>query len=116
MELTNDALARYVRGQLEIHNPSEHYLYRGEIERAWLDEKGDLRVLFKWCAKMEGDKWQADPVLDYHVSRELLSATINQDGRITYFVMLCGERGTFFLPDGSKLDPAKVEGLELEPA
>lgn len=116
MQITNDILARYAGGELEIQNSNEHYLYRGEVERAWID--GDnMKVRFKWMAKMGEDyKWHTDANLDYAVSLLITSFNDLSDGRIVYSVMYVYERGAFFPPNGSKLDPAKVEGLELEPA
>lgn len=117
MQLTSELLARYAGGQLEIQNQNEGYLYRGEVERAWI-EGDDLCVRFVWFAKGEGypslpERWVSEPDLDYKASLTLVSASEIGEGRLSFRVMLVGELGVFFPPDGSKLDPTKVEGLVL---
>lgn len=111
MELTTEIVKRYEGGQLEIQNPNENYLYRGEIERAWVDN-GTMHVRFKWLAKFGDDgKWYANDKPEYSISLEFTSARMIGDNRILYSVMYVGERGTFFPPDGSKLDRNRVIGL-----
>lgn len=113
MEVTTEVISRYEGGQLEIQNPSEDYLYRGEVEKAWVDD-GTMYVRFKWIAKMDADgMWHSDPGLDYAVSLEIASASEIGDNRIHYSVMFVGEHGTFFPPNGSRLDPSRVVGLKL---
>lgn len=113
MQLTNEILKRYEGGQLEIQNSNEHYLYRGEVERAWIKD-GTLCVRFKWLAKMSEDyQWYAEDNLDYAISLEITSASEIGEGRIHYSVMYVWESGTLFPPDGNKLDPAKIIGLQL---
>jgi len=113
MQLTTEIVKRYVGGQLEIQNSNEGYLYRGEVERAWV-EGSDLKVRFKWLAKMGDDgKWHTEDNLDYAVSLEITSVSEIGDNRIHYSVMYVWESGTFFPPDGSKLDPNKVVGLQV---
>lgn len=117
MQLTQAILDRYAGGQLEIQNKTEGYLYRGEVERAWIED-GDLCVRFVWFAKGEGyppfpKRWVNEDDLDYKVSMQFASASEVSDGRVSFSVMYVGELGVFFPPDGSKLDPAKVEGLVL---
>ena len=113
MQLTTEILQRYEGGELEIQNSSEHYIYRGEVDRAWV-EGTDLRVRFKWLAKADEDfKWHSQDNLDYAVSLEVTSVSQIGFDRIHYSVMFIGESGTFFPPEGSKLDPSKVIGLQL---
>ena len=111
--LTDEFLKRYEGGQMEIQNSNEHYLYRGEVEHAWI-ENSTLHVRFKWLAKMGDDsKWYAEDNLDYAISLEITSASEIGEGRIHYSVMYVWENGTLFPPDGSKLDPTEVIGLQL---
>ena len=117
MEITTEALSRFVGGQLEIQNKNEGYLYRGEVESIEVDGD-DIKVKFAWLAKREGDpplpeRWINDEKLDYAVSRMLSSASDIGDGRISINVSIVWELLVFFPPDDSKLDPAKVEGLVL---
>lgn len=112
MKLTDEILQAYVGGQLEITNAVEGYIYRGEIEQASI-EGNDLHVRFKWIARMEGLEWHSQPGLDYFVDTMLLvSVSDIGEGRLHYQVNLVWERGTFFPPDGSKLDPGRVIGLQ----
>ena len=117
MEITTEVLSRFVGGQLEIQNQNEGYLYRGEIESVEVDDES-IKVKFAWLAKGEGypllpERWVNDEKLDYAVSRMLSSASDIGDGRVSIHVSIVWELLVFFPPDGSKLDPAKVEGLVL---
>ena len=113
MELTTEVVSKYVGGQLEIQNSSEHYLYRGEVERA-LVEGTTLHVKFKWQAQMGDDfEWHAENDLDYSVSLEIYGVSEIGDGRIALNSPYTHELAVFFPPDGSKLDPSKVIGLQL---
>lgn len=120
MKLTTEIVQRYVGGQLEIQNMSEHYVYRGEIETAEVvgvdptdSTSGALKIRFKWLAKMGEGGWHAQENLDYNASMILLHASDIGQGRIHYSLTFSGESATFFPPGGSKLDPARVIGLEL---
>ncbi len=120
MRLTMQAVQRFQGGQMEIQNQIEGYIYRGEIETIAI-ENGELRAKFAWLAK--GDfppiKWvKADP-LDYVASLEIFSAfdigssghDVGGDSRICLQSFVTGETVVLFPPNGSKLDPANVEGL-----
>ena len=119
MEITTELLSRFVGGQLEIQNQKEGYPYRGEVESVEVDVDEDLiKVRFAWLANGEGyppipTRWVKDDRLDYSVSLMLSSASDNSNGRLTVNVYGVGEFLVFFPPDGSKLDPARVEGLVL---
>ncbi len=114
MKLSNDALQRFVGGQLEIQRD---YIYRGEVAEVDIADD-NLSVKFKWIAK--GDKlplptkWTNEDNTSYGVSLITASTSNIGIGRIainTGFVS--NELLVFFPPDGSKLDPGKVEGLAL---
>ena len=113
MDLTTEVVSAFAGGQLETQNDIENYIYRCEIERAWIEDEA-LRVRFKWLATLGLDyEWHvADESLDYSMSLMLISASDIGQGRIHYSPRYGGERGTFFPPEGSKLDPAKVIGLQ----
>jgi len=113
---------------MEIQNEGEEYLYRGEI-KAIVVEDGELRVQFAWVAKGEGypplpSRWVNDTKLDYATSLEICSASnIGSSGhdkgggdRICINSPIVGEVIVLYPPDGSKLDPAKVEGLVITKA
>lgn len=132
MELSTGVLAAYVGGQMEIQNPGEGYLYRGEI--AAIEVKGDnpeeqeLVAQFKWLAKGEGypplpTSWVKADRLDDYVARLMIYAVTNigpsgdeigGGDRLCLNSSIVGETVILFPPDGSKLDPATVEGLESQ--
>lgn len=58
-------------------------------------------------------KWHAHPDLDYTASLFGMSVHDMSEDRIGFSLMFVGERGTFYPPDGSKLDPNDVEGLAV---
>ena len=128
MQLTTQAVARFKGGQMEIHNRNEGYMYRGEVETIAV-ENNELRVKFAWLAKGEGfppipQKWVKDDRLDYTASLEIYSASdigssghdTGDDSRICLNSFIASETVVLFPPNGSKLDPAKVEGLQLAQA
>ena len=89
-------------------------------------ENNELKVKFAWLAKGEGfppipKKWYKDDRLDYVVSLTLyLASDIGSgdygDSRICLNSNFTGEICVLFPPNGSKLDPSKVEGLQLAQA
>lgn len=126
MELTQGTVDGYVGGQMEIQNEGEGYIYRGEIKTIAI-ENNELRAQFKWLAKGEGypplpHKWVKDDQLDYTASLEIYSVSnIGPTGhgtggsdRICLNSPIVGETVVLYPPDGSRLDPSKVEGLELQ--
>lgn len=115
IELTQTVLTPYIGGQLEIQNPRENYLYRGEVQEVHIDGS-TLQVVFKWLAKM-GDEpcsWQIAPAEDhvYRINLDYVTAT-KPDDRILYQYHAVGEVCVFFPPNGSRLDPSRVVGLDL---
>lgn len=121
MKLTQKKVVQYAGGQIEVQNPAERYLYRGEIATITVGGKGDdaiLRVTLNWMAKGEGfpplpDRWVNDDQLSYDASLLVYSAANIGDGRIALNSFIVGETVVLYPPGGSKLDPAKVEGLVL---
>lgn len=124
MQLTTQTVAPYKGGQIEIQNAGEGYLYRGEVADIDIIDN-ELRVKLAWLAKGAGSpllsRWVKDDPRDYAASLEIYSASnIGPSGdetggsdRICLNSAIIGEVVVLFPPDGSKLDPAKVEGLEL---
>lgn len=116
MQLTPDALARFKGGQLEIQNQGEGYIYRGEIASVTVEDNS-VKVRFAWLAKGKNgfppQGWIKDDSLDYAASTEIYHGSDIGDGRISMHSPIVGEMAVFFPPDGSKLDPTKVEGLKL---
>jgi hypothetical protein len=121
MELTNELLQVYVGGgQLEIQNPQEKYLFRGEVESVTIKSEGDnktLKVRFVWLAKSKKfpptGEWVKDDNLDYEASLINVGVSVIGIDKILLKIPIKGELCLFLPPNGSKLDPAKVEGLDL---
>ena len=124
MQLTTQVVAPYKGGQIEIQNAGEGYLYHGEVADIAVEDN-ELRVKFAWLAKAEGsplpNRWIKDDPRDYAAGLEIYSVSnIGPSGdetgssdRICLNSSIVGEVVVLFPPDGSKLDPAKVEGLQL---
>ena len=116
MQLTTDAVAKYIGGQMEIQNEVEGYIFRGEVKMIAV-ENGSLKVGFAWLAKGDSfplpTKWRSDENLDYAANLELYDISDIGDERLGLQSSIVGEFAVLFPPDGSKLDPAKVEGLQL---
>lgn len=117
MEITAQALIGFKGGQMEIQNQSEGYIYRGEIKDITIEDN-DLKVEFNWLAKGEGfppipKSWKNDTHLDYAASLEIFSVTDIGLERICLCSHITNETVVIFPPSGSKLDPKKVEGLQL---
>jgi hypothetical protein len=113
-----DRVTSYVGGQMEIQNPGEKYLYRGEVGQISV-ENNELRVNFNWLAKGEGflplpNRWVIEDGLDYSASLEIYSASDIGDGRLCLNSPIVGETVVLYPKNGSRLDPAKVEGLDAK--
>jgi len=115
----------YKGGQMEIQNQAEGYFYRGEVDTITVDtERHEIRVKFAWLAELDEGKWVKDNNLDYTMSLVACSANnigpsaphIGGGDRLVFDCASTGDFITLFPPDGSKLDPARVEGLQLATA
>ncbi|MEK6889956.1 MAG: hypothetical protein AABX35_02095 [Nanoarchaeota archaeon] len=120
-QLTNEYLRRFAGGQLEVQNPVEEYLFRGEIETANID-KGDLVVKLKWNAIGVGypplpNKWVKDTDdshLNYRASLDAYLVTEMSEQRTILNSPVVNEIAALYSKDGSRLDSSRVEGLVLE--
>lgn len=118
MQLTTERLAEFIGGDMEIQNGNEDYLYRGPIESAVV-EGGEVKVRFRWLAKNDGGanrptpNWTSDDRLGYVASLEIYSVSDIGNGRICLNSSIVGEMVVIFPPDGSRLDPERVKGLEV---
>lgn len=125
MRLTTQEVGRFVGGQMEIQNQGEGYLYRGEVQTIAV-VNNELRVTFAWLAKGEGfplipQRWVKDDRLDYAASLVIYAVSdigpsgheVGGDSRICLNSHIVGELVVLYPPNGSKLDPSKVEGLQL---
>ncbi|MBI4433966.1 hypothetical protein HY632_04265 [Candidatus Uhrbacteria bacterium] len=116
-----ERIAQYVGGQMEVQNLREGYLYRGEVKTIAVD--GDkIKVAFAWIAQGKGfppfpTQWINHDRLD-HAFRFSSVGHIGpgtEGGDRLLLQSLIGELIVIYPPDGSKLDPAKVEGLQFAP-
>jgi len=111
-------------GDMEIQNKNEGYLYRGPIKSATI-ENNMLLVKFAWLAKGEGyrpinkwkiNKWKKEDKFasDGYVRNLKLYGVLEiGNDRLSLCSFTSGELLILFPPNGSKLDPAIVEGLKL---
>ena len=117
MQLTTELATRYVGGQIEIQNRTEEYLYRGTISSIVVSDD-TLKVELLWMAEGVGypplpEKWLNHENLTYEASLLIYSVSDIGDGRISLSSPITGELVVLYPPDGSKLDPSVVEGLDL---
>ncbi len=125
MRLTQELLSRYIGGQAEIQNQIEGYILRGEIDGVVL-EGDEVSIRFAWFAKGDGyppfpKRWVNEENLDYGLSLVEGFTSVSDIGpsgdgganRIAIDSRISNELVVLFPPDGSKLDPAVVEGLVL---
>jgi hypothetical protein len=103
----------YVGGQMEVQNPTEGYLYRGEIGRIGVNDN-ELQVGLRWVAKGEGfpPTWIKDDKRYYAASLEIYQVSEIGEERICLYSPVVDELVVFFPKSGSRLDPSVVAGLE----
>lgn len=122
MRLTTAELERFKGGQAEIQNGGEGYIYRGEIAEAKV-EGDDVKIRFAWLAKGKGfppQGWENHTDLEYGASLSIYAVSnigpssdnVGGGNRLCLNSATVGETTVLFPPNGSKLDPAKVEGLQ----
>ncbi len=97
-----------IGGDLETHENGS--IYRGPI--SGIEIRGG-RVHFEvpWVAKLENGTWKNYPVYPFFVDASSAPGEIG-GGRIHFEIPFIGF-GVIFPKGGSKLDPARVEGLNL---
>ena len=105
-----------VGGDLETHEDGD--VYRGPIEKIELKD-GMVRITTSWCAKMPGmgetgfGTWVLHHGAPSPVSiTERINPTDIGGQRLSFDMPMLGF-GVIFPKGGSKLDPEKVEGLEI---
>lgn len=123
MLFNTETLATFIGGQMEIQNKNVGYLFRGEIERAVVED-GVVKVRFVWLARNDGrpdrpsPEWTTDNDLDYVASLLIYVVSDIGMGRIAMNSAIVGEVVVFFPKwytnlegDESKLDRSRVKGL-----
>ena len=97
----------------EIETQEDGAVYRGPISKIEL-RNGKVHFEASWMATMnprEG-RWRNWKVYPFYVDPQLSSPQDIGNGRIQFNIPFIG-LGVIFPKGGSKLDPAKVEGLQL---
>jgi len=117
MELTSLILEKYAGGQMEIQDQTEEYLYRGELKSISIKDDG-IHVEFVWVAEGKGfppfpHRWVNINTLKYVAGLYVYMPSNIGDGRIALQSQISNELVVLYPPDGSKLDIAKIEGLEI---
>jgi hypothetical protein len=116
MNLTQERVQEYVGGQIEIQNPGEGYMYRGDIKIIDIKD-GELTVTTSWLAKGIGSLpiprgWVKAENKPYVISLEIYSVSEIGDNRLCLNSPFVGETTVLFPKGGSRLEPSKVAGLE----
>lgn len=93
----------------DIETQEDGVVYRGPLSGIRM-EGNHVHFDSPWCARMEGSKWKTWPVYPCFVEKMTSPPRDIGNGRIQFNMPMLGF-GVIFPKGGSKLDPAKVEGL-----
>ncbi|MFA5051794.1 MAG: hypothetical protein WC544_01880 [Patescibacteria group bacterium] len=120
MQVTTQLVQGYIGGQLEIHDPDEDKLFRGEIEDIDV-RSGILFVVFTWVARCLGPSADQARWYKYHHHEhecplaEFTAANIGPGKFGSDRLLLTSVRNrvriTVFPPDGNRLARDYVIGL-----
>ena len=102
----------FVGGDLETQE--DGFIYRGPIKRIWVED-GKLIIVSSWSARMPKDMSSGWSVYENHnliKSIGTFQPVVIGEGRVQFVLPLLGF-AVIFPKGGSKLDPAKVDGLEV---
>jgi len=124
--VTQEDLQVYVRGQMEIQNPTEGYLCRGEIAEIKLGEE-NFTVRLAWLAMKRGrpplyadGQWEPQQDLDYEVPSSIgfsIQKTPGGPGEPDRVIVQSGisnEMVVLFHKNKEELfDPTSVPGLNI---
>jgi hypothetical protein len=122
VELTSEKAARYIGGQIEVQNRVGGFCYLGEIATSIVEGVGEdatFRVTLTWMARgyphLFPVHWVNDNGnLTYERSLLIYDVLDIGDDRILLLPSVVGESTVvLFLPGRGKLDPSRVEGLNL---
>ena len=118
MKLTEDILAKFFGGDIEVQSVNENYCFRGRIKAVEV-KNNVFTVKLEWLAENEGgssnpsSKWKLDKRVNYEATLDIYSVSDIGEGRLMLNSVLVGENVVLFPKGGSQLDPSKVKGLEL---
>lgn len=102
----------FVGGEIEIQEL--HRIYRGPIKAIEITEN-NVRFRLLWCAYRDfsTEKWVvANTETAAILNKSITTVARETDGRLTLYSPDI-VNGNIFPEDGNKLDPSKVEGLDL---
>jgi hypothetical protein len=112
VQVTNELLAGYKGGQMELYGGGPLPLYRGKVDEAMLSD-GHLLVFLNWLARFDDfDGWVAasrDKTFLFRVQDCRLS--VDPDNRVWVNCNAFRQVAIFYPPGGSRLDPQRVKGL-----
>jgi hypothetical protein len=96
----------------DIESQEGGAVYRGPLSK--IRREGD-HIYFEspWCAKNYGEGWKNWHITSCSVNAAATTPQDIGDGRVFFQMPYLGVC-TIFPKGGSKLDPAKVEGLDVE--
>ncbi len=97
----------------DIESIEDGIVFRGPIS-AIREEGGQIIFESEWCAFMDpagNAEWENWDTTSSSVNKKLVSPSDIGEGRVSFYVMMIGNT-TLFPAGGSKLDPAKVKGLD----
>ena len=117
-------MATIIGGPVKIQNAADRYLFRGEINEL-IVRGGELRAKFNWLARAQGfpaavKGWIKEDLQTYAASLEIYTiSNIGPSGggmgggdRWCLTSFIAGETVTLYPMNGSRLDPARVIGLD----
>lgn len=111
----NRRLAEFVGGDAEIQNPNEGYVFRGTIERAFVDAE-EFHIVFSRIAEMvRPGEWVERDTKPYATSLRIGSFSEIGEERLAFNSPIIGELTVLFPVGGSRLEWSKVaaKGSEL---
>lgn len=117
MQVDQATLDRFVGGEIEIQNPNERYIYRGEVSGVVLN--GDeLHFDLAWMAKGQGNSslptgWERYHQLTYDVSLMIYTVSDIGGDRLCLNSFITCETTVLFPPNGSKLDQSLIKEKDV---
>jgi hypothetical protein len=99
--ITSEVLGGFVGGQLEVQDPDDECLYRGEIAQVDLRGEGDeerVTVTFEWLAKAADGGWIVTENQPWTRLSLMYSASLIDGGRLLMQSPFTGELAVFFPP------------------
>ena len=108
------AEGKYIGGDGETQEGED--VFRGPIKEIKLDGEY-VHIELEWCAKLRERQlpWRKHHITKTFFRTDMVTPRVDSDGRVVIHISYLGTT-VLFPKGGSKLDPAKVEGLTAEEA